>query len=194
MMAKRKSTQTAQRMVPTTGLEPIPKVRTAGMVATPDPPEQPANLSHLVRIVFKRMGDPNAKAAEVKRLAIEWYPQWKKQIEAAKFWSSYVTQNRDKAAEELGVNRVVLTGGGGSQSSGTLSFKDYESAGAFVETFCDGDVEKAQKLVDFLYGKNITRIRTGLKAWCDLVQSVGSPEAALKALEAMKSVGGVIDR
>ena len=155
---------------------------------------EPSSLSELVRLVLKRIGDPNAKAPEVKRKALEWFPTWKKEIAGAKHWSSFVTQNRDRVAEELGIERRVMTGGGGSPSRGTLAFSDYEAASELVSRFCDDDLERASELLDFIYGKNTTRLRVALMAWRELVESVGSPEAAMKALEAMSKTGGVINR
>jgi hypothetical protein len=155
---------------------------------------EPTNLSQLVREVLKDMGDPNARAPEVKARAIELFPAWKKDIEGASYWSSYVTQSRNKVAEELGIARVVKTGGGGTPNRGTLAFSDYENANEFVKKFCDGDTSKALELLDWIAGKNSTRLRVAMKAWSELVESVGSPEAALKALETLSTTGGVITR
>jgi hypothetical protein len=130
----------------------------------------------------------------VKALGIKLFPAWKGRIEKATNWSAYVTQNRDQVAEELGVQRRPITGGGGSPPHGTLSFRDYEAASEFVTEFCDGDMARARKFVTFLERQNITRVRTGLTAWCDLVASLGSADAASKALETMKKNGGVLPR
>ena len=57
-----------------------------------------------------------------------------------------------------------------------------------------GGADKAKEILEFLANSDITRLRKAVKAWSDLVESVGSPEAALKAIEAIKSTGGVITR
>lgn len=151
--------------------------------------EPPRSISEVIRETLKALESPDAKAAEVKRVALERFPSWKDAIEGEKNWSAYVAQNRGKAADEMGIDRSARRG---SPPPGTLAFEDYEAARKFVEG-CGG-VEQAEEILEFLATSNITTLRKAVKAWSDLVESVGSPGAALKALEAMKGTGGVVAR
>jgi hypothetical protein len=141
---------------------------------------QPSNLSELIREVMKRHGDPDAKARLVKLKAIEMFPSWRDRIEGESNWSAYVTQARDRVAEELGVSRRAR--------SGALTMDEFEQAREFAEEWCDGDMELAQQIVEWLADRNVLRLRKALDAWGELIEKVGSVEAAQSAIDTMKKM------
>ena len=146
----------------------------------------PTSLSGIVRETMKDLGDPNAKAKVVKARAIELHPNWRKEIEANKHWSSLVTQNREKAAEEMGEERLIQTGGGGRGTPLTLD--DFSVAKTFAEEYCGGDMALAAEIVEWLKKANLTRVAKALKVWSDLTNRLGSLKGAEETITAMQEL------
>lgn len=143
------------------------------------PKTKPASLSEVIREGLKKLGDPDAKASEVRKAVLEMFPSMRKAVEGQKNWNSYVTQNRDKAAEEMSVDRK-------RRSGSRLSYADYQAGQKLVEEFGGGKVEKAIELLDVLAERDIDRLRKAVDAWGSLVESAGSSETALNVLETMR--------
>ena len=63
------------------------------------------SLSEAIREALKTLGDPDAPASKVKEIVLTSHPALAWMTENERNWNSYVSQNRDKAAEEMAVER-----------------------------------------------------------------------------------------
>jgi len=148
------------------------------------------HLTEVIRFTLKRLGDPNAKAADVKAKALEWFPEWSQQIKVCKNWSPYVTQNRNRVAEELGVERKVQTGGGGTPQRGTLTFSDYEiksakAAGQAIKRIVEGLHDSDVSIVELLMFLRIVDLPT-----IKFLQKI-SPKDAMEIKKYQKECGNL---
>lgn len=157
---------------------------------------KPASLSQAIRAGLSSLGDPDAPAANVRKAVIELYPEMKERVESQKHWNSYVTQNRDRAAEEMGIARpkrrreekiLALR----QEDACSMQYADYQAGREFVDEMLDGDVEKAERLLSTLESRDIVELRASIKAWLSLVDSAGSSERAQRVLETMRGSGAI---
>jgi hypothetical protein len=82
--------------------------KTGEIEETPDRPsnaEKPATKSSAIFQALLALGNPDASAVEVRDYVLKTWPHLRKVIEAEPHWNSYVTQGRDRAARELGIER-----------------------------------------------------------------------------------------
>jgi hypothetical protein len=74
------------------------------------PPEEPRTKSAAIYQALLELRDPNAPASDVREHVLKRWPALREAVETEKHWTSYVTQNRDRAARELGVERTRRRG------------------------------------------------------------------------------------
>jgi hypothetical protein len=74
------------------------------------PSEEPRTKSAAIYQALLELGDPNAPASDVREHVLKRWPALRESVETEKHWTSYVTQNRDRAARELGVERTRRRG------------------------------------------------------------------------------------
>ena len=149
------------------------------------------SLSEAIRAALKKLGDPDAPASEVKDIVVASHPSLLSMIDNERNWNSYVSQNRDKAAEEMGLERSVGEEESRLRQSSAITYADYQTAQEFIDTFRAGDAEQAKLLLDWLTEKGVDRIRQSVDAWLSLVQSAGSVEIAQRVLSTMKERGTI---
>ena len=87
-----------------------PKKVELEQVDSATPPEEPPTKSAAIYQALLDLHDPNAPASEVREYVVKRWPVLREAVEAEKHWTSYVTQNRDRAARELGVERTRRRG------------------------------------------------------------------------------------
>jgi len=176
--------------------------RTAAEVKTPmgkmdaDPSSvdddrlEPGSMSEAIREGIKRVGDPEAAASKVKEAVIEMFPAMKERVESETNWNSYVTQNRDKAAAEMGVQRRKRLAASDAdvraRGENVVCLADYDAGREVVDEIFGGDGEKAEQLLALLEQLNVVELQRAVTAWLRLVKSAGSAETAQKVLDAMK--------
>jgi hypothetical protein len=74
------------------------------------PSEEPRTKSAAIYQALLELGDPNAPASDVREHVLKRWSALREAVESEKHWTSYVTQNRDRAARELGVGRTRRRG------------------------------------------------------------------------------------
>jgi hypothetical protein len=73
-------------------------------------PDEPSTRSAAIFQALLDLRDPNAPASDVREYVLKRWPMLRDTVEDEKHWTSYVTQNRDRAARELGVERTRKRG------------------------------------------------------------------------------------
>ncbi|MFN0019965.1 MAG: hypothetical protein ACKVP0_17035 [Pirellulaceae bacterium] len=71
---------------------------------------EPATKSAAIYQALLELGDPDAPASDVREHVLQKWPGLRKVIEKEKHFNSYVTQNRDRAARGLGMERMKRQG------------------------------------------------------------------------------------
>lgn len=160
--------------------------------------QKPGSLSQAIRAGLRSLGDADAPADAVRRAVIDLFPDLKERVESEKHWNAYVTQNRDKAAEEMGMARRKrlreerLEAVRRQEQPQTLTYADYQAGREFVDGMFGGDTDKAERLLQVLEGRDINELKAAIQGWLGLVESAGSSERAQRVLETMKGSGAIL--
>ncbi len=125
-----------------------------------------ASLARAIRGILTDLRNPNAPAEDVKRAVTKKFPHLREQVESQKNWGSYVSQQRDKAAAEMGVDRKK-----DQPSQPNLTREDYENARQLIGIV--GRPEVAKEVLDFLSGKDAVLIRRAVKGWLWVMEETG---------------------
>ncbi len=86
------------------------KLKTVLLEAPPTPLKEPPTKSAAIFQALLDLRDPNASSSDVREYIIKQWPMLREAVESEEHWNSYVTQNRDRAARELGVERTRRRG------------------------------------------------------------------------------------
>jgi hypothetical protein len=78
--------------------------------AAPSLPDAPPTKSAAIFQALLDLRDPNAPASAVREHVIQHWPHLREEVANDKNWTSYVTQNRDRAARQLGMERTRRRG------------------------------------------------------------------------------------
>jgi hypothetical protein len=87
-----------------------PKKTEPGQEGSATPPEEPRTKSAAIYQALLELRDPNAPASDVREHVLKRWPALRESVESERHWTSYVTQNRDRAARELGMDRTRRRG------------------------------------------------------------------------------------
>jgi hypothetical protein len=79
-------------------------------VPSAPPADEPHTKSAAIFQALLDLGDPNAPASDVREHVMKRWPALRQEVEGERHWTAYVTQNRDRAARELGVERTRRRG------------------------------------------------------------------------------------
>lgn len=162
-------------------------------------PAMPSTIGEAIRAAIKELGDPDANAYEIRKTVLRMFPGlFDQRIANDRNWNTYVSQNRDRAAEEMGIARRkrprprrVTEEAAHASPKEQLDYAAYQAARDFIARFTDGDGKKAKSLLDMLSEQDLGQLRVAVDAWLRLVESAGSAETAEKVLATLKEEGSI---